>query len=53
MTTLKKEDIDMLGKIAEIIKNSDFDLRDVRFVEQKDYGTDTYKSKLEFELVRK
>lgn len=54
MAQLNKKDIDMLGKITEIIKDSDFELRDVTFSEVALYDKPhEYVTKMDFKLVRK
>jgi len=53
MTQLNKQDIEMLGKIADIIKDSDFEIKNVTFRETCAEKPNTYKTSLDFELHRK
>ena len=54
MSGLNTKDLEMLQKITEIIKDSDFEMRNVFFNETCDHDKTTeYKTRLEFNLVRK
>jgi hypothetical protein len=54
MAQLTQKDIEMLGKITEIIRDSDFDMRNVHFTEEAVYDKPhEYVTKLVFNLVRK